>query len=290
MSLWWILEKFGASLSFGLFAHFGGIIERSRKAAVDEPGSVVPQEILDTEIEGVLESAAYISGGAGLTESAALAKRLIKEFKDSTRPRYGQSNPVTSSHLQWRLKSLRDLMESEAQKRLFLSVPFHLHDYYLNPKPMGKNVYDAFPSARLDLEESGSCLACGRNNGAMNHLMLSAEVALRELGRDRQVSSAKSGDIEFKQWGQIIKELGDAVVAIQQWPNSVVKDDAHRFYNSALCEIRAFNDGWRRHLAHARAHTFADEEALALWHHVERFLIGLSGKISEGSYTPLIWT
>lgn len=122
--------------------------------------------------------------------------------------------------------------------------------------------------------------------------MRAAEVGLWELGRDRQIPLAQSGKIEFTDWGLIIRELEDAVKAIQQWPNSTTKEDAHKFYNSSLVEIRAFNDGWRRHSAHARPHMpkMEPDEAIALWGHVYRFMNTLATKIGEGNYTQLIWT
>ena len=38
----------------------------------------------------------------------------------------------------------------------------------------------------------------------------------------------------------MIRQLEDAVKAIQQWPNSHLKEDAHKLYNGALVELRAF--------------------------------------------------
>jgi hypothetical protein len=121
--------------------------------------------------------------------------------------------------------------------------------------------------------------------------MRAAEVALWELGKDRQIPVAQSGKIEFTEWGIIIDQLETALMAIRQWPNSAAKEDAHRFYNRAVVEIRSFNDGIRRHLAHVRKQQIPIEEneALANWGHVSRFMRTLSEKIAEGKYTPLIW-
>ena len=63
-----------------------------------------------------------------------------------------------------------------------------------------------------------------------------------------------------------------------------------------LADLRSFNDGWRRHMAHPRPdlELHDDEalalEALALYGHVSRFLKKVATKISEGVYTPLRWT
>ncbi len=189
------------------------------------------------------------------------------------------------------LKAMRKGIEVELDKRRFAYVPPESSKFFAQERLFGEEVYVAFPSARFDLTEAGNCLACGMNSAAGFHLMRAAEIALWELGRDRQIPLAQSGKIEFSQWGVIISELEKAIEGITQWPNSPAKEDAHRFYNPLLVDIRAFNDGWRRHLAHVRKFQLplAEVEALALCGHVERFLKSMATKISEGNHTPIIW-
>ncbi len=197
----------------------------------------------------------------------------------------------TFAELAGRVEGLKRMILDEATFRFFLVIPDHLSQYVEKERALGDRVYDAFPSARGDLSEAGNCLACGRNTAAAFHLMRAAEIGLKELGRDRQIPLAKNYKIAFEQWGTIIGELEIAIKAVQQWPKSPTKEEAHKFYNSALVEIRAFNDGWRRRTAHVHPHQppMNSEEARALWGHVERFLATLATKISEGSYTPLVW-
>jgi hypothetical protein len=62
------------------------------------------------------------------------------------------------------------------------------------------------------------------------------------------------------------------------------------FYNLALVELCAFNHGWRRHAAHVRPDPeIHDDEVIALWGHVSRFLIKLAIRIGEGKQTQLVW-
>lgn len=201
------------------------------------------------------------------------------------------SSPRTFLEVAGHWDSLKESIANEALARSYLEVPQALYKYVDQEKPLGDAVYDAFPSSRTDLSQAGNCLAYGCNTAAAFHLMRAAEIGLWELGRDRQIPLAKGSTIEFTDWGKIIRELESAVKDIQQWPNSEKKEDAHKFYNTALMEIRGFNDGWRRHIAHVRLHQPAmqDDEALALWGHVARFLSTLATKISEGSYTQLEW-
>lgn len=219
-----------------------------------------------------------------LTQSHLLAFDLMTMLEHS-------SHPNTFLEVAVLLDSVKKSITNEAAARLYFAVPQALSKYVHRERPLGDDVYKAFPSSHTDLTQAGNCLAYGCNTAAAFHLMRAVEIGLWELGRDRQIALAKSGKIEFSEWGTIIKELEDAIKAIQQWPNSKKKEDAHKFYNTALMEVRGFNDGWRRHTAHVRLHqpTMQDDEALALWGHVARFLSALAAKISEGSYTPLVW-
>ena len=190
-----------------------------------------------------------------------------------------------------RLDAILASILDEARLRLYFTVPSDLSAYYDKDHLFGGEVFHAFPSARYDVKEAGKCLACGNNSAAGFHLMRASEIGLWELGRDRQIPLAVSGKIQFQEWGTIIGELETAVKAIQQWPNSHTKEEAHKFYNSVLVDIRAFNDGWWRHLAHVRTtqKPIENAEALALFGHVSTFLALLATKIGEGKYTPLIW-
>jgi hypothetical protein len=196
-----------------------------------------------------------------------------------------------SSWIAIELDNLSGELVRDVFKNEFVRVPSELRHYVNQDFPFGEDIAEAFPSSTSDLYEAGNCLAVGCNPAAIFHLMRAAEVALWELGKDRQIPCAQSGKIEFTEWGIIIRELESAVAAIQQWPNSASKENAHKFYNAAIVEIRAFNDGWRRHSAHARPHMpkMESDEAIALWGHVFRFMDRLAPKIGERYHTPMIW-
>jgi hypothetical protein len=198
--------------------------------------------------------------------------------------------PIEVESIKRELRAFRQNIEIELGKRRFAYIPQERARYFESEQPFGKEVYDAFPSIRFDLKEAGNSLACGMNTAAAFHFMRAAEVGLWELAKDRQIPLGDA--IEFTDWGNIIRELGKAVEAIQQWKNSATKEDAHKFYNRLLIEIRAFNDGWRRHIAHVRKSQLPLEpdEVIALSGHVERFLRTMAPKISERIHTSLIWT
>lgn len=204
----------------------------------------------------------------------------------------GMNERFDSSALSIEMTNMHSALAKDIYAHKFILVSAGLADYLDMQMPLGQEVFDAFPSARSDLVHAGNCLALACTPAVPYHLMRAAEVGLWELGRDRQIPLAQNNKIEFAQWGEIIGELEKAVAAIQQWPNSRLKEEAHKFYNPLLVELRAFNDGWRRHSAHARPYQpeMESDEAIALWGHVSRFMKSLASKIGEGKYTPVIWT
>jgi hypothetical protein len=218
-----------------------------------------------------------------LYQSLQAAQRLMGSLKND--------KVFTNHELQWKLDDLRELMQSEMRQHFYFRVENRLISYINAKEPFGDEVEAAFPSIKGDLKEAGKCVAFGCNTAAVFHLTRIAEVGLWELGRDRQIPLAQNGKIEFSEWGEIIREIEPTVKAIQQWPNSRSKEEAHKFYNRALEEIRAFNDGWRRHTAHLRPSMLppSPEDAVAAWGHVERLMKTLASKIAEGKYTNLVW-
>jgi hypothetical protein len=281
LSLWEIMQKFYLDTFCQLFSVMSQRVQVASTQSASSPRSEISRAWIEKTKLEVLMPATVACAQLGLEESVAFAGRLAVEW----------DTPVRCEEFQWGLHHLSELMQSEMKKLIYVSIPENLATHYKDKAPFGDDVYNAFPSARFDISEAGTSLACGCNSAAAFHLMRAAEIGLWELGRDRQIPLASAGKIEFTEWGKIIGKLETAVQAIQKWPNTPAKEDAHRFYNSALVEIRAFNDGWRRHIAHVRTNQqeLQDDETLALWGHVSRFLSQLAGKISEGKYTFLIW-
>jgi hypothetical protein len=281
VSLWEIVKKLIATNISELFSQ---IVQLQQVASTSPPSEQVPKPWRNYIANTVGIQGTLFTADLGLSESTSAAARFYEDLR--------RDDTFTNQELLWKLDGLRELMESEMSKKLFFSVPDSVAMYYGKERPFGESVFLNFPSARFDISQAGTCLACGCHTAAGFHLMRTAEVGLWELGRDRQVPSAKNSKIEFQEWGVTIGELESAVKAIQQWPNSPSKENAHKFYNSSLVELRAFNDGWRRHIAHVRKthKPLEEDETIALWGHVYRFMNTLAAQIGEGRYKPLVWT
>ena len=276
VSLLDLMLPFHAENFCSLFAYIGQL----EQIVSLEPHDVANADLLVHLDVSVFMPVSFTCAELDLKESLKFVRRLNNSFKSRT----------TVGEVLYGLKHLRELIQSEMQEHLFFHLQSCKRIYYESERPVGDSVYDAFPSARFDLKEGARCLAFGRNVAAGFHLMRAAEVGMRELGRDRRIQFALDQVIEFREWGQIIGQLETATKVIQQWPASSSREKAHKFYNSALVELRSFNDGWRRHLAHVRpSPEMHDDDAIALWGHVSRFLVTLASRISEGKLGSDVW-
>lgn len=279
--------KFEAAALGALFTNTTMLAEMAGRA--NEKTRVF--EMMQRELGTHLETARNLAVCYDLTESVALVERLQGSF----------SFFASNEEIHIGLKNLNDLMQSEMQKRLFFGVEPKLAEYYVAPSAnlffqpktvFGNAVDKAFPSAIMDMIEAGNCVAAGRNNGTVYHLMCVAEIGLRTLAWDRKVSTKHNKQtvpLEFAQWGELIEKLEGEVIKIKKWRSKPLGAEAQQFYSAALIEVRAFNTGWRTHVMHARSHTYELDETIALFGHVRRFMQLLAKKISENARTPYVW-
>jgi|SRR5579871_2905371 len=192
------------------------------------------------------------------------------------------------------LRGIQESIWSECGKLLLLRIPSDLIDYLTSSDLLGSQVVETFPSSVRDIHEAGLCIVAGRNTAAVFHLMRAAEIALRALAHDRQVTYPNSS-VDEQQCGKLIMALDAKLSGLRAadkrcWPSEKVKNAQIRFYHLALIEFRSFNEAWRKHVCHAGAESFYDrDQAISIFDHVSTFMIVLSQKISEHSSTPEFW-
>jgi hypothetical protein len=176
----------------------------------------------------------------------------------------------------------------------FLHVSPDRVGYVDNSSLFGNAVETAFPSASRDIREAGNCLAAECTTGCVFHAMRAAEISLRALATDRQVSYPDAS-VSLKQVGDLLTALDGKMVAMRSadaknWPSRDIKDAQIRFYHTAIAEFRDFNEAWRKHMAHAHDGAFYDRfHALSILNHVQMCMTTLAQKITEVNTTPLYW-
>lgn len=181
------------------------------------------------------------------------------------------------------LDGLNAQMRADAEKLTLVRVT--RPESYEVERPLGDAVYEAFPSARFDVTEAFTCLACDRYNATIYHVTLAGEVGLRVLARDRGITSVAKNKypLDHAQWGLILGELETALREIKtSWGKGNVQDAAEKFYGFAVREAREINDIWRRHIDHARGFQYTYVDATAAIGHVGLFLDRLAKLLKEG--------
>jgi hypothetical protein len=278
---------------------FGRVMQLAQDAAASPADDYVPTD-WNGDIEIALTLLRSVARAVALPETKDCIARLSDDFKTPTR----------FKELHGGLHHLMDLMQSELEKRMVLAIDAdkgrHFRDEIYGhqkgspsgllapPQPIfGGLAEDAFPSAYIDMIEAGRCMALCRNNAAVYHLVCVAEIGLRTLAWDRRVVAKKYKTpvpIELAQWGDLISGIENAVEKIKKWRSNLIREEALQFYTAMLVDVRAFNEGWRRHVMHTRTHYYESDEVAALWGHIYRFMNGLAVRgISETTRTDAVW-
>ena len=214
------------------------------------------------------------------------ARQLASEIGDILQG----NDKLTFRDVGARLDSLLTVIENEARFRLYLSLSEELSKYYGAPRLFGDAVFDAFPSAREDIQDAGNCLACENSTAAVFHLMRAVEWGLRafcvHLGFRHLKTHKKSGKItlvpvEYSEWEKILVAVQDRIDAkILKMRRGNLKQEAQSFYYPAVQDIKGIRDAWRNHVMHTRIR-YNPTDAIAVFFHVERLMQNLSSRIAE---------
>jgi hypothetical protein len=283
---------------------FAQMLELSERVSA-KPSDDVVSDINRNRAFTILESAGRHIANLELVESIEAITRIEKEF--------GRAR-IKNKELELHFVNLAHLIESELNKlhafaldrnklKFFRDLSYGIE---INPAPKGiapppaplftQRAQDSFPSAGMDIVEAGRCIALGRNNAAIYHLMQVAEVGLRALARDRRVIIVKHKGktvvpLDYAQWGDIIDALRNKQLLIHQWRrNKPLKEQAIQYYSSLIFEVSSFNDIYRKHISHARGTVYEDDTAISCWGHVSRFMDKLAERVTETKRTHNVWT
>jgi hypothetical protein len=198
------------------------------------------------------------------------------------------------SKVESELRRVRETVQTDIALRKFVLIAEDRAVYVDGNNLFGGEVANSFPSAAMDIQEAGNCLAVERTTAAVFHSMRAVETALRVLAKEAHLAS--DGPIERQQWGQIIGLLERRIEFMKKapqthWPSVEIKEAQVRFYTEAYIEFRSINDAWRKHVSHARADSFySREQALSIFTHSGEFMRILARRISENDQMPEYWT
>jgi hypothetical protein len=192
---------------------------------------------------------------------------------------------VTPAALFMELKPLSESLEDELLKIHFYRYPRDKALLVILAPGDWAETIAAFSSAKAEIENGIDCYACGHNAAAVFHMMRVAELGLRALAHERQVTFPRY-PLEYEEWEKIIEQIEEkARAATSRMPRGPVKDAARAFYTAAVAQLRAFKET-RNAIMHMRGH-FDEDDAKRAVNQVRDFMNGLSLKIGEKTRRPI---
>ncbi|HEV2348595.1 MAG TPA: hypothetical protein VG028_02000 [Terriglobia bacterium] len=180
----------------------------------------------------------------------------------------------TYQELYIRIVGLREAMENELTVRKLVHISTLKEACCDNDDLLGREVSEAFPSAITDIMEAGNSYAVGLNTACVFHLMRVLERGLRALAVDLSLN------YKTEPWGGILKNVEDAIKALQAPNNHSSKKANLKFYSECAVEFRYIKDAWRNHVMHAES-TYGEKEADKVMEHVRNFMQRLAERLSD---------
>lgn len=166
-------------------------------------------------------------------------------------------------------------LRDELELTKFVHIESGRIQFYDPTEPLfGQLVAANYPTAYLEVEEAGKCLALGRSTACVFHLMRTMEVGIRAIAQGLKIPDpVKPAE---KNWGAILRKIREAIDARQRWRRKADKD----FYEEALAHLDAVRNPWRNATMHVEK-TYTEEEAENILYIVRAFMTKLASKIDE---------
>lgn len=204
----------------------------------------------------------------GLTASLASVKRM-RALAETDHPSFGDMAELA--------REVRSRVIDEIPAALFLVVDEAKAGFYTGTNLFGPDVADHFPSAIVDIEEAGKCLALGRATACVFHLMRVMEVGLRVVARTLEDPSIDPSN--SPNWGTILTRC-HAELSKPKAKRSAQWASDDEFYSGAAALLVGVKNAWRNPIVHV-ALSYDDEKALDVWNAVRAFMRHLATKLTE---------
>lgn len=194
----------------------------------------------------------------------ALAK--IDRALDSLR-RLNSTHQVASLNSMFR--ELRERIQDELATRKFYYVHPRLTSYYENVDLFGPDVTRKFPSAAIDIDEAGKCLALGRHTACVFHLMRALEIGVQSLSQKLGVEN-----VHNKPWGNLTTEM-DAALKVR-YPKNLTPQQKSEQAELAeiLSHLNAVRIAWRNTTMHPTS-VYTEDESREIFNHAKVFMRSL---------------
>jgi hypothetical protein len=171
---------------------------------------------------------------------------------------------------------LNNRLVDEMESTIFFSIEKNRQPLLVDKNLFGSEVTEAFPSASVDIEEAGKCLAFERWTAAVYHLSRVAEIATVTICKRVGYASPKEG------FGEALKYMDSNLEKARKdykHANPLFKGDLE-FLSTVTTQMHAVNDAWRRHVSHMDK-KYTEEEAIRIWDTTRALMQQLASKLKE---------
>jgi hypothetical protein len=200
-----------------------------------------------------------------------------------------ESGAVMYGHLEREIDELFAAVQLDANDEFFCHYDKKNVDQIRFVEDGWSDVFAAYPGAKPEIIAGVDCFALGHNAACVFHMCRVAEIGLRAIGRERGVELAKSAQwIEYATWGAILGAIEPEVEKIRKKRRGPVRDEALKFYDSILSDLRAILNLYRDPSMHFRD-SYNDGEASGAIFRVKSLMKALSSKLSEDDEEPISW-
>jgi hypothetical protein len=181
------------------------------------------------------------------------------------------------------VRTLRETFQKGINFKYFYRYPQRRAEMVLKFQQDWSVIVAAFPAVKAEAECALDLYALNHNTASVFHSMRVAEHGLRALAKERKISLAKNRPVEWANWQDIIKALGDEAKIILNKPAGAAKDRALDFYSGAIADLNGFKDEYRNLVMHVRK-VYNDLQALRAYQRVRDFMERISAKINHQHY------
>lgn len=188
------------------------------------------------------------------------------------------SRPEFKTKLSALVLELRNRINDEISKHLYMYIPAKQAEYHNHAGLFGQEVRNRFPKANKEATDAGNCYAAANWTATVFHLMRVVEFGLRALARKLKVKLPRP--IELEEWAGIIRAIEKEILKIEQMPKTRRREKDLEFYHGAASQFRHFKNAWRNHVMHTRA-SYDEEEAGIVMRHVDEFMRHIAAKLKE---------
>jgi len=268
ITLWDIMKRFDSSLFF----EFGALLGTSD--AIEElyqrkPGAASKRGVMSASMKqnlvGYLQALQPQCERLELKTSASYIRDFLWKLSNTEM----QQVDVGKG-----LHALREMVTHEMRSMIFLCIEPKQGRLLTNEGLFGKEVTVAFPSAIIDIEEAGKCLAFERWTACAFHLMRVMELGLRTLGDAVHLSATTN-----RTWDAVLKKCDDEAKKPFKERSPEWQSD-EEFFAGAAAMLRSVKDAWRNPTMHVEK-VYTAEQVEDVWNAVKGFMRHLATKLPE---------